>query len=317
MTASRMSTSRMTTSIMNTSDHNAMVQAIIAAHASRLALPTLQLDAIQFTNDQPAYRAVKAACVAVSFIDRDAECVALAWQAQTQRSGQFDATHWPDQPQDFNIQPWPRADAFAPCPKSLGLYAVLPDAAWVGRMARAGVPTVQLRFKSDDAQAVEREVQAAVDAVRGTPALLFINDHWQAAIRAGAYGVHLGQEDLIATCAADLATIRSAGLRLGLSSHGYAEMLRADQVSPSYIALGAVYATTLKRMVTPPQGPGRLHAYASLMRHYPLVAIGGIDLTRLDDVLESGVGSVAVVRALVAAEQPEVEAAKWLQRLRA
>ena len=301
---------------MNTSDPNTMAQAIIALHATSLALAETQPNAVVFTNDKPVYRAVKAACRSMGFINIDAECVALAWQAQTARSGSFDPSHWPDQPQDFNIKPWPRADAFAPCPKNLGLYAVLPDANWVGRMARCGVPTVQLRFKSDDPKAVEREVLAAVEAVRGTPALLFINDHWQAAIRAGAYGVHLGQEDLVATRAADLAAIRSAGLRLGISSHGYAEMLRADHVSPSYIALGAVYATTLKRMATPPQGPGRLHAYARLMRDYPLVAIGGIDLTRLDDVLPSGVGSVAVVRALVAAEQPEVEAAKWLQRLR-
>ena len=293
-----------------------MAQAIIALHATSLALAETQPNAVVFTNDKPVYRAVKAACRSMGFINIDAECVALAWQAQTARSGSFDPSHWPDQPQDFNIKPWPRADAFAPSPKNLGLYAVLPDANWVGRMARCGVPTVQLRYKSDDPQAVEREVLAAVEAVRGTPARLFINDHWQAAIRAGAYGVHLGQEDLIATRAADLAAIRSAGLRLGISSHGYAEMLRADHVSPSYIALGAVYATTLKRMATPPQGPGRLHAYARLMRDYPLVAIGGIDLTRLDDVLPSVVGSVAVVRALVAAEQPEVEAAKWLKRLR-
>ena len=73
-----------------------------------------------------------------------------------------------------------RDDAFPPCPEKLGLYAVLPDAQWVGRMARAGVPTVQLRFKSDDAEAIAREVRAAVEAVRGTGALLFINDHWRA-----------------------------------------------------------------------------------------------------------------------------------------
>ncbi|MCM2342337.1 thiamine phosphate synthase [Rhodoferax sp.] len=198
---------------------------------------------------------------------------------------------------------------FPPCPHHLGLYAVLPDAAWVGRMARAGVPTVQLRFKSDDPAAIRREVQAAVQAVQDTDALLFINDHWQAAIEAGAYGVHLGQEDLEELGGADLNAIRAAGLRLGLSSHGYAEMLRAEAVKPSYIAMGAVYATTLKRMATPPQGPARLKMYAVLLRDIPTVAIGGIDAARLPEVLASGVGSVAVVRALVAADQPEAQAA--------
>jgi thiamine-phosphate pyrophosphorylase len=98
---------------------------------------------------------------------------------------------------------------------------------------------------------------------------------------------------------------------LGVSTHGYAEMLRADALSPSYIALGAVFPTTLKAMATVPQGVGRLHLYAGLMRQYPLVAIGGIDAARLGAVLASGVGSVGVVRALLAADSPEQTAADW------
>lgn len=281
-------------------------QAIFDAHQD-LALPAAEPVDFNFSREAPLYRAAKQACLALGFIEIDAECLACAWQAQSERTEQFTPGDWPSNPADFGMQPFPRDNAFAPCPDRLGLYAVLPDAAWVGRMARAGVPTVQLRFKSDDPLAVEREVRAAVQAVRGTGALLFINDHWQLAIEAGAYGVHLGQEDLEL---ADLQSIRAAGLRLGLSSHGYAEMLRADAVSPSYIAMGAVFATTLKRMTTAPQGTGRLRAYARLMADYPLVAIGGIDASQLPEVLASGVGSVAVVRALVAADQPEAMAAQ-------
>ena len=247
----------------------------------------------------------------LGFVEEDAQCLARAWVAQSQRTGHFDATRWPDDPQDFGLPAHPRAKAFAPCPRELGLYAVLPDAAWVARMAQAGVPTLQLRFKSDDAAAIEREVAAAVRAVQGTPARLFINDHWRIAIEAGAYGVHLGQEDM---ADAPLERIRDAGLRLGLSTHGYAEMIRADAVSPSYIALGAVFPTTLKRMKTAPQGLGRLHAYARLMRQHPLVAIGGIDPARIADVMHSGVGSIAVVRAITAEADPE-RAARTLQDL--
>jgi thiamine-phosphate pyrophosphorylase len=194
---------------------------------------------------------------------------------------------------------------------------VLPDAAWVGRMARAGVPTVQLRFKSEDSAAIEREVQAAVEAVQGTEALLFINDHWQAALRAGAYGVHLGQEDLQALPLADVQRLRESGIRLGLSTHGYAEMLRADRHSPSYLALGAVFPTTLKRMATAAQGTARLAHYARLMADYPLVAIGGIDEERLSAVMATGVGSAAVVRAVVGAEQPEEAARALAERVSA
>lgn len=288
-------------------------QAIVAAHQD-LALPLAGQPALHYTRDEAVYRAAKQACLALGFVEIDAECLGLAWQAMAQHTGRFDPQAWPDEPADFGMRPWPRNDAFPACPKALGLYAVLPEATWVGRMARAGVPTVQLRFKSDDADAIRREVQAAVEAVRGTPSLLFINDHWQAAIEAGAYGVHLGQEDMDV---ADLAAIRAAGLRLGLSSHGYAEMLRADRVSPSYIAMGAVFPTTLKRMATAPQGTGRLHAYARLMRDYPLVAIGGIDGEKMSQVLSSGVGSVAVVRAITGVDNPEAAVAQLQSRMTA
>jgi thiamine-phosphate pyrophosphorylase len=296
-----------------------ITQAIIDAHG-RLALPhdhaepaTAQSQPFS-ANENELFTAVKTACLRLGFVEIDAQCVASAWQRSVERTGLFDANTWPTEPEDFGMKPWPRKDAFLPCPKNLGLYAVLPDAAWVARMAKAGVPTVQLRFKSDDARAIEREVRAAVEAVKGTDALLFINDHWEAAIEAGAYGVHLGQEDIVD---ADLLKIREANLRLGLSSHGFAEMIRADKFSPSYIACGAIYPTTLKRMMTAPQGPGRLHMYARLMRNYPLVAIGGIDASKLPEVLASGVGSVAVVRALVVAEQPETEAASFQAAIRA
>ena len=82
-------------------------------------------------------------------------------------------------------------------------------------------------------------------------------------------------------------------------------MVRADAVSPSYIAMGAVFPTTLKRMATAPQGLARLNAYAKLMRGYSQVAIGGIDGQSLPAVLASGVGSVAVVRAIIGAADPE------------
>jgi thiamine-phosphate pyrophosphorylase len=294
-------------------ESQAIANAIVAAHASRFG-ETANI-ATSFTSDDAVYRGAKQACATLGFIEVDAECLAEAWHGQTQREGVFDAHAWPASPENFGMRPFPptsREDAFPPCPERLGLYAVLPDAQWVGRMARAGVPTVQLRFKSDDAAAIEHEVRAAVVAAQGTNALLFINDHWRLAIEARAYGLHLGQEDLDALAPDELKTIRASGLRLGVSTHGYAEMVRADKVSPSYIAMGAVYPTTLKQMATAPQGVARLAAYARLLRGYPQVGIGGVDAARLPEVLKTGVGSVAVVRALVADTDPEAAAARMM-----
>ncbi|MEN9905422.1 MAG: hypothetical protein RLZZ555_1987 [Pseudomonadota bacterium] len=288
-----------------------LMQKIVERHAA-LGLDS-NTDAGALPADDSAQAIAYAAARRLGFIPADADVVARAWQRQSERTGTFDPDAWPVEPADFGVPEGPRSDAFAPCPHELGLYAVLPSAEWVGRMARAGLPTVQLRFKSQDAEAIRAEIRAAVEAVRGTASLLFINDHWREAIAAGAYGVHLGQEDLDTLSAEELAQIRDAGLRLGLSTHGYAEMLRADAVGPSYLALGAVFPTTLKAMATPPQGTGRLQAYARLMRQRSLVAIGGIATEQLPEIAASGVGSFAVVRAITGAADPEVAAAALQQ----
>jgi len=295
-----------------------MAEAIVRQHRPAFADPLLPAqDAPPARSPDPVYQAALHACAALGFIAADAHVLAHAWQARSARLGSFDATHWPDAPGDFGLAAPDAHAAFAPCPHYLHLYGVLPDARWIGRMARAGVPTLQLRFKSTDRAAIAREVAAAVAAVAGTGARLFINDHWREAVDAGAYGVHLGQEDLAALRAAEIDTLRRSGLRLGLSTHGYAEMLRACAVRPSYIALGAIFPTTLKKMPTAPQGLARLVAYVRLLRQYPLVAIGGISPERIPAVCATGVGGVAVVRALLDAPEPEAAARHLLQRIRA
>ena len=283
-------------------DTQAVATDITSIHSHLLAGETSSVEMLMPeipADSSPAFSAAWLGARLLGFVPHDAQCIASAWQSQSIRLGVFDAACWPCEPQDFGMTGADAFTAFPTCPQSLGLYAVLPDAGWVARMAELKVPTVQLRFKSDDNMAIGHQVEAAVKAVAGSDTLLFINDHWQHAIDAGAYGVHLGQEDMVD---APLDAIKSAGLRLGLSSHGYAEILKAYAVHPSYLALGAVFPTTLKRMATAPQGLGRLGMYARLMQGQSLVAIGGIDLQQLPAVLRTGVGSAAFVRAVTAAD---------------
>ncbi|MDO9610669.1 MAG: thiamine phosphate synthase [Serpentinimonas sp.] len=306
---------------MNTA-HERLHQ-IVQRHAA-LALPD-QADPLAEPASASAHDLAYAAARRLGFIEADAAAIARAWQRRSEREGAWRAD-WPSDAQDFGLTQQPSTasapePAFAPCPTELGLYAVLPSAAWVQRMAQAGVPTLQLRFKSGDPAAVRAEVQAATAAVQAVasasgqpPSRLFINDHWQAAIESGAYGVHLGQEDLDTVPPDALPALRRAGLRLGLSTHGYAELLRAARLRPSYVALGAVYPTTLKAMATAPQGSARLHAYAQLLRGLlPSVAIGGIGPEQLPAIAASGVGSFAVVRALTSAPDPEAAAHALMQ----
>jgi thiamine-phosphate pyrophosphorylase len=293
-----------------------IAEQIALNHAHMQAGGALAYASVVTANDQslPSEQAgVLQGCRMLGFLEHDAQCVANAWHAQTMRTRSFSIETWPTYAIDFGITDWPRKNVFPECPKSLGLYAVLPDAKWIKRMAAVGVPTLQLRFKSNDDVAIRREVRAAIEAVKGTKSLLFINDYWQIAIEEGAYGVHLGQEDMEI---APMETLKQSGLRLGLSTHGYAEMIRAQAYSPSYLALGAVFPTTLKRMQTAPQGLGRLYAYAKLMKEQSLVAIGGIDSERVPQVMQSGVGSIAMVRAIIASDDPEKSAVDLMKLMK-
>jgi len=255
--------------------------------------------------------AALAAFLDCGFAPHDALTLALAWRdGDETRAGDAWPVEFAHFPRVAELPP-PPAQPFAPCPARLGLYPVLPSAEWVERVLDLGVKTVQLRSKQPKSPALVAEIERCVAAGRRHDAQVFINDHWREAIDAGAYGVHLGQEDVRD---ADLAAIAAAGVRLGLSTHGYYEMLRALHFRPSYLALGAVFATTTKVMPTAPQGLPRLARYVKLLDGVvPLVAIGGIDGGVLPDVLATGVGSAAVVRAVTEAADPATAVAA-LQR---
>ena len=192
-------------------------------------------------------------------------------------------------------------NAFAPlATPRLGLYAIVDSADWVERILSAGARTVQLRIKEGTPLHLSKEVQRSVRAARAVDAQLFINDHWRLALEHGAYGVHLGQDDLET---ADIDTLRDAGLRLGLSTHSYWEVCRAHAVAPSYIACGPIHATPTKEMPWWPQGPDNLAYWCHVLRE-PVVAIAGMDRVRSQEAVRCGAAGVAVLRGIVQAADP-------------
>ncbi len=225
-------------------------------------------------------------------------------RAQVQTAAQLSSAHLP------SLRASTHASAlnapFAPITQPLGFYPVVPSADWVARLLSWGVRTVQLRIKTGSLSSAELRIQIAqaVQAGKQHPgAQVFINDHWAEALALGAYGVHLGQEDV---AVADLVALQSSGVRLGVSSHTPSEIAAAHAVHPSYIAIGPVYPTTLKAMRYDSVGLERLQQWTRWCQPlYPVVAIGGISLERTPGVLACGVQSVAVVSAVTAAEQPE------------
>jgi thiamine-phosphate pyrophosphorylase len=186
-------------------------------------------------------------------------------------------------------------------------YPVVDSVAWVKRLAALGVGTIQLRAKDlSHAQAMS-VVREALVAAAG--AKLVVNDHWRAAIDAGAAHLHLGQEDL---AEADIAAIRRAGLTLGVSTHDEAELDNALRHQPDYVALGPIYPTTLKVMRFAPQGLARIALWKRRIGGIPLVAIGGITLERAPAVYAAGADSIAVVSDITQNAQPDAGVRVWL-----
>jgi hydroxymethylpyrimidine kinase / phosphomethylpyrimidine kinase / thiamine-phosphate diphosphorylase len=202
----------------------------------------------------------------------------------------------------------PPLQAFTPLKAPLGLYVIVPSVSELQRALAAGVKTLQLRLKSTDQQLLRQQIKEAIQLCQRPDIQLFINDHWQLALELGAYGVHLGQEDIDK---ANLAALQQAGLRLGLSSHGFYKLLRAQHLKPSYLAIGAVFATQTKDMGGKLQGLHKLARYPTLFPQIPLVAIGGINTSNAKAVLATGIKHLAVVQAFAQAADPQL----WVQQM--
>src|SRR5215510_12253402 len=188
-------------------------------------------------------------------------------------------------------------------------YPVVDSVAWVARLTKLGVGTIQLRAKNlDDAQALAT-VREALAVIKGTRTRLVVNDYWRAAIEAKAHDLHLGQEDL---AEADLKAIRAAGLTLGISTHDDEELATALRAKPDYVALGPIFPTTLKSMRFAPQGIAKITEWKKRVGNIPLVAIGGIKFEQSAEIFAAGADSIAVVSDVTQNADPDARVRQWL-----
>src|SRR5215831_7444811 len=188
-------------------------------------------------------------------------------------------------------------------------YPVVDSVAWVDRLAKLGVGTVQLRAKNLDDAAALKIVREALAVTRGTNTKVVVNDYWRAAIEAKAQHLHLGQEDLVD---ADLKAIRDAGLTLGVSTHDDEELATALKARPDYVALGPIFFTTLKSMRFAPQGISKITEWKRRVGSIPLIAIGGIKLEHAAEIFAAGADSIAVVSDVTQNADPETRVRAWL-----
>ncbi len=187
------------------------------------------------------------------------------------------------------------------------ILPIVDSVEWVKRLAgTAGITDIQLRIKDmEDSDLIAQRVAICQQLCENHGVRLWVNDHWEAALKAGCFGVHVGQEDLMKCAkAGGLEKLRGANLALGISTHSYGELAAALAVNPSYISLGPIFATKSKSVQFDPQGLGTVAKWRNLIPpSIPFVTIGGInDENTAKQNREAGADCIAVIGAVTNAD---------------
>ncbi|MDD6029948.1 MAG: thiamine phosphate synthase [Kiritimatiellae bacterium] len=186
-----------------------------------------------------------------------------------------------------------------------GFYLVMTNpkvgyAACAQAAVDGGVRIIQLRMKDaprDEIVSVGRTVR---DITRGTETLFIVNDDPSIAAEVGADGVHVGQGDMPVP---EVRRLYPSLRIVGLSTHSPEQALASLDVKPDYIGVGPVWATPTKKIPDPVLG---IETAMRMVRSvpYPAVAIGGIDASRLPELLQAGARNYAVVREVCGVDDP-------------
>ena len=183
-------------------------------------------------------------------------------------------------------------------------------AALAQSLVDAGVHVIQLRDKRlDDRRLLER-ARLLREVARSTQTVFMMNDRPDLALLAGADGVHLGQEELSVK---DARSVVGPDALVGVSTHSIRQARQAVLDGADYIGAGPTFPSGTKAFDAFP-GVEFLRAVAGEIR-LPAFAIGGIDRENLPEVLATGIGRVAVSRAVTAAPDPAAAARELLAAL--
>ncbi len=204
--------------------------------------------------------------------------------------------------------------------KISGLYVIIDPEACAGRdtvdVARqaleGGAAMLQWRDKQREKGDQLPQARAIRELCVGRGALFIVNDHVDLALALGADGVHLGQQDLPVELVRPLVP---PGFIIGASTNNATEARAAQERGASYVAVGAVFPTASKEPArTRAASPERVREVKSAV-DLPVVAIGGINASNVEQVLAMGADAVAVISAVCSAADPRAAAAELARLL--
>jgi thiamine-phosphate pyrophosphorylase len=190
--------------------------------------------------------------------------------------------------------------------------AVFADAEWAVLEAAiaAGIGALQLREKDLDGRELHARAERLAARCRAGGVALLVNGRVDVALAAAADGVQLPGDGMPVAAARDLL---GATHSIGCSVHAASEL--ADRAGADFLLFGPVFDTPSKRAFGAPQGLERLAAVARAAA-VPVVAVGGIVPERVPEVLRAGAAGVAVIGAILDADDPAAAVARFRSVLR-
>lgn len=200
------------------------------------------------------------------------------------------------------------------CDKEYMLLYAVTDRAWVGRQTlyeqvesalKGGATCIQLREKELDDEAFLAEALEIAPLCKRYGVPLFINDNVEVAIRCGAEGVHVGQEDMQA---GEVRRLAGEKIMIGVSAHSVEEALEAERNGADCLGVGAMFSTSTKTDVDllPKETLRQICEAVQI----PVVAIGGINEHNILELSGTGVDGAALVSAIFGAEDIEAQCRK-------
>ena len=202
--------------------------------------------------------------------------------------------------------------------KDFKLYAITGEQFHPGRdmldvMEQAilgGVDIIQLRDKSGDIEAIRKKAVALRQLTAKYGVTYIVNDYIDIALEVDADGVHLGQGDVPLAEAR-----RRMGKKIiGISTHAIEEAIQAERDGADYIGVGPIYPTKTKEDVVDPVTVSYVKEVASTIR-IPFVAIGGIKLHNVDEVIKAGATRICAVSEIVGSDDIQRTCREFLSKL--
>lgn len=192
-----------------------------------------------------------------------------------------------------------------------GLYAIVDNsfslqydhATLAAFFLKGGAKILQLRMKGAEEEAVLRAAQSILTLKKSYSFTFILNDAVTLAKELKVDGVHVGENDMPVAKVRELVGQKRL---IGYSSHSLEEALIAEKMGADYVALGAIFPTKTKGPGHPVQGLEKLRAVVSLVK-IPVVAIGGITRNNIENLLQTGVKSFALITGLTMTRNIEEE----------